>query len=286
MGSTLVHFSVYNPKAPNLFKAGPNDRAEAHFVWCSLEGTCALRNKGECLHRTLFGEGCPYGSYERATGPTKRASGLGKWVQNQEDRARAELGQGTPFPYLKGPASVLATIGDYVWFPYAQMEFHRDSTKMWFDLFRGGRRCLPRADVTPELVIQLCEYRPNALMGGEISSYQRDSVPKFVQLLREVLPDIYEQTRVIYPRIDQILGTVSNIGREAVLGTLKPNVGVFEDIHKGHWVWDGVWLTSTDSHMSSGLVREFSEIRVKADPTCRVKVTDEGQVTPETEFRT
>ena len=276
MSPKLVHFHVYDPKN-SLFKTDANARAKAFFVWCSLEGTCPVRERGQCVHRGLF-QSCVYGTAEQPEGPTRRARSFRDWIEKQEKRAGANP------PSLSMATGVMAVIGDYVWLPYAHMEFERDTPTLKIQMF-GGRRFLRTEEFTPAVIQHICEYRPLALFGGEIRDYQKESVPKFVRHLHEVMPELYAETLAVYPHLGELLGKTTNIGREAVLKTLAPNVGTFTDIHKGHWVWDGEWLVSTDSHMAFGLVDKFTEIRVKADPTSEVKVTDEAQVLPTTEFR-
>ena len=274
----VVHFHVYNPRQ-SLFEMGANDRAQSFFVWCSLEEPCPVQARGQCVHRnTWFGSGCPYGTRGGSEGPTKRAATLSAWIKRQTDLA------GENPPSLSVAASVMARIGEYVWLPYPQMDFARDTTTLKIQIF-GGRKFLRVDEFTPEVVRNICEWRPRAIFGGEIKTYQTESVPTFVRHFREAMPDLFARTLAIYPRLGEILGGTSDIGRNAVLGTLAPNVGVFVDIHGSHWTWDGEWLASTDSHTFGVLVNKFSEVRIKPDLDCEVKVTDQGQVTGATVFR-
>jgi len=278
MGKQLVHFHIYNPKEPSLFKSSNTDHAKAYFVWCSLESPCPLRAKGQCIQRRPFGPCCPYGSSYQREGPTKRSSQIGVWVARQ----RKEAGDNPPT--LQPPNNVVAVIGDYIWLPYAHMDFERDTPTLKIQMF-GGRNIIPVSDLTPAVVKMICEWRPQAIFGGEIKNYQAESVPQFVRHLREIMPDLYAATLTVYPKLAEILAKTTDIGRKAILGTLAPNVGQFVDIYGGHWTWDGTWLVSVDSKMAFGLASKFTEIRVKADLGCEVVVTDEAQVLPTTEFR-
>lgn len=275
--SKLVHFHVFDPKQPSLFKAKANDHAEAHIVRCSLEGTCPVRAKGQCIERDFWSSGCPYGSRSVVTGPTKRSRDMSKWIAAQRE------GVGPNPPTLSSTQKVMAVIGDYVWLPYPHMDFHAKSPTLEISL-SSGRKMLRIEEFTPEVVQRICEWRPRAMFGGEITDYQKESVPLFVKHLSEVMPDLFAATAAVYPNLRELLAKTTNIGREARLRSLAPNVGEFVDIHGGRWTWDGEYLTSKNSKMSFGLVNGFSEIRVKPDPASKVKVTSEGQVTPTTEF--
>jgi hypothetical protein len=127
-------------------------------------------------------------------------------------------------------------------------------------------------------------YLIQAWMGGEILSYQKESVPKFVKHLQEKCPELFKELLEYDLTIQKIIDTYSYIDRKAILQTLTPNIGKFIDIHKGEWIWDGIYLTSLNSHASFMLVDKFEEIKVKPKERSEVKITDNGQVNKETEF--
>ena len=125
-------------------------------------------------------------------------------------------------------------------------------------------------------------------MGGEIKSYQDESVPLFLLHLREQFKELYEQLVETYPRAAEILSKHTNVGRKARLGSLTPNVGTFNETSsskvEAHWVWDGEYLTSVDKKTSFLIVYNFSEIRIKPSLDAVVTITDEAQVNESTIF--
>ena len=132
----------------------------------------------------------------------------------------------------------------------------------------------------------MCNYRPKAMMGGEITDYQKKEVPKFIKHLSEKMPDTYKELCLKYERAAQIEKDYSYIGRKALLSTIAPNVGELVDIHKGSWAWDGKYLTSYNSHASFMLTSKFSEIRVIPSENVEIKITDDKQVNKNTVFLT
>jgi len=142
---------------------------------------------------------------------------------------------------------------------------------------------LPLESFNTETVIQLISFHPTALLGGEIRSYQKDVPPLFLKHLSECMPDLLEQVFSKSSYAFDRLNEFSNIGREAILETLTPNVGLLKDIHGGLWTWDGNELHSNNSHMSFGLCK-FSKISITPINNQKVKITDEGQVNEHTIF--
>lgn len=291
-----VHFNIFIPHK-SMFKSSRNDRSQVQLVLCSRFEDCDLIKRGECSFNSSFGwHACPYGMHRKYEGFTPKARAYSKW--NEEQKKKYE-----GVPYLNGHTDVLAFIGDYVFLPYAHMDM---ADVGWIQKSTGffGRGCafLKKELFTPQTILQLIDFRPQAMMGGEIKDYQEKSVPKFVKHLQEKCPDLLEETEKLEikrlldlgktneenhffkSKIKQILAQYSYVGRKAILQTLTPNIGKFVDIHKGEWVWDGEYLTSLNSHASFMLVDRFDEIKVKPRERAKVEITDNAQVNEKTEF--
>ena len=292
-----VHFNCFTPHNA-LFKSSRKDKAEVQVVLCGRLDDCDLLKRKECAWRSSFGwHACPYGMHRKFEGFTSKARAYNTWINEQKKKY-----EGVPF--LNGHTDVLAFVGDYVFLPYAHMDM---ADIGWIQKNTGflGKGCafLKKELFTPETILKLINFRPQAMMGGEITSYQKESIPKFVKHLQEKCPDLLNQvekleikialdlgkTREDAPsfvrsRIRKILEEYSYKGRKAILQTLTPNIGKFTDIHKGEWIWDGEYLTSLNAHASFMLVDKFDEIRVKPKPRATVVITEEGQVNPKTEF--
>lgn len=291
-----VHFNCFTPHNA-MFKSSRKDKAEVQIVLCGRPDECELLKRGECTWRSSFGwHACPYGMYRKFEGFTPKARAYNTWINEQKKKYEG-------VPYIKEHTDVLAFIGDYVFLPYAHMDMAEVGFIQKNTGFLGkGCAFLKKELFTPEVILKLINFHPQAMMGGEISSYQQESIPKFVKHLQEKCPELLKETekleikrfldfehkneenKFFRSRIREILEKYSYKGRKAILQSLTPNVGKFTDIHKGEWIWDGEYLTSLNAHASFMLVDKFDEIRVKPKLRATVVITEEGQVNEKTEF--
>lgn len=169
---------------------------------------------------------------------------------------------------------------NYVYVPVAHLKNYVNS----LDIGSKYDKFIPRDRFTAKMIVDIANFRPEALFGGVITSYQKEEVPKFLKSLKEVFPELAEEACKLDPSLRSRFESVaSNVGRKAYLSTLEPNVGTFKDIHSGEWKWDGEYILSTNSHMSFGLC-SFSEVRLKPLARQVVVISDDAQVTDKTEF--
>jgi len=263
----IVHANVYDPSR-SIFKGSNNDKAECQTIDCSNHENCELLKRGECAIRSgLFGGSCPHGKYHKETGYTRRARAFHGWISERKEKYKGVA-------FLDAPKR-LGSVGDAIYLPYPHM---KDAVGLFSDnLF------IPLSQFTVENVKRLCERRPQAMMGGEITSYQAEIVPKFVMHLSESMPKLYTELCKTYPRAAKLMAEHSNIGRKALLSTVVPNGGVLTDIHGGNWIWDGEYLTMTNRKASFMLV-DHSEVRIKPIEGETVKICSEHQVSSKTVF--
>lgn len=264
----VVHFNLFKPENA-LFKQKANAQAEIQIITCSNSENCQLVKRGECACRAgLYGSICPYGKRSRETGYSRRSQKYSSWCANKK-----EIYKGVPF--LNAPKS-LGVVGDYVFIPYAHVRMIKNFP--WED-----EGFIKKENFTPENVIRLIGARPQAMFGGEITSYQKKVPPLMLKHLSEQMPELFNDLISKDVFCKKRYEEFSNIGREAILETLTPNVGTLKDIHGGVWVWDGFQLHSENSRMSFGLC-EFSKITITPVGGQKAKITDEGQVNKDTIF--
>lgn len=118
-------------------------------------------------------------------GFTSRAAGYGKQL---EEWKAGEVPMGMP-------PRIVTVIGEYVWLPYSHINIRDGMGHIPFVGHAGFFSATPLikvTDFTPEVVVALANAKPQALMGGEIRSYQTESVPKFLLDLSLVMPEIFE----------------------------------------------------------------------------------------------
>jgi hypothetical protein len=179
---------------------------------------------------------------------------------------------------------MMAFIGDYVFLPYSHMDLADVGFVQKNIYFNVSCPFLLKENFTVDTVLYLLNFRPQAMMGGEITSYQKEEVPKFVKHLQEISPDLFDKVYEKSEKVRAIIQTYSYIGRKALLTSLTPNVGKFVDIHKGEWTWDGEYITSKNSKAAFVLVDKFEEIKIKPVPDAVVVITDNNQVNTDTVF--
>lgn len=264
----LIHAHVFNPAENQIFfKPKKSDPAEYRTVFCKQTEGCEVFKRGQCISRQFMGAGCPNGITSTIRGPTRMAKSFHTWVSEHKAKAK-EIG------YLEAPAIRISRVGDLIWLPYSFMDLALEGR-------RGSRsRFVPAAEFTPDLVSYLCSARPRSLFGDEIRDYQSKDVPLFIAHLSEGYADLLAEAAPLSARIREVMATLTKVGRKARLHTLKPNVGTFEG-----WTWDG-------AHMVSANRKNFPpftgfnalEVRIVPGPNAEVKITDDGQVTPDTVF--
>ena len=233
---------------------------------------------------------CPYGTYRRVTGPTKRAKSFRKW---QADARKQFEG----VPYLKTPPDKLAVVGDCVYTPYAHMSMNKD---LPYDSHGGflssGTNFLKLSDFNVETIQKIVNFYPQAFFGGTIYSYQSEEIPKFISHLEEVFPDLYKQLLIARPEyIERFkLNAPKNyVGRKALIKTLAPctfyTKGSRSGEYKVQWTWDGEKLTTNTEHAYSstwGEVRDFESVQTVLIPSDKseIEITDNKQVGSKTIF--
>jgi hypothetical protein len=272
----LIHAHVYDPNTPNIFfKAKANDRAELHTVSCATSDRCELYARGECAARRLMA-GCVYGRASITPGPTKRSQSCRTWVRERKAETAA-VGQ------IKAPVDKMARVGDYIWLPYAHIDIVLTGEVNLGSSWRGQFILAER--FTAPLVATICEGHPRAIFGGEIINYQREDVPKFVNHLVEVYPDLAREAAPMSPRLQGLMATLTKVGRKARVWTLLPNVGLFRGgaSSPACWRWDGEALTTEDSKGFPPFSPfDATTMRVVPGKDAVVVVTDDAQVGPDT----
>lgn len=271
----LIHCYIFNP-ATHLFKQPANTKAECRLLFCNNKSNCAVHARGECIMiGGLFGGSCPYGSRRTDIGPTRRARSFSTWI-----RTKQAFYKETPF--LDNPTTKLAIIGDYVYLPYSFMSMNKNVPFVSHSSFMSqGIPLVPLGDFkTKEIIDSILSFRPQALMGGEIKDYQKDSVPKFKMHLLECVPEIYEEF------IGEPVKDISYVGRKAYISSLKDGVTIQAERGNGDYLIKDGWLVSTNAKIFLSFVRyDEVELRLKPKLDQVVTITDNTQVDADTKFK-
>lgn len=268
---------VWNP-ANSLFKQKKSEKAIGHIISCECPEKCELYAKGNCV---MFDSYCPYGCKGRVVGYSRMAGKFNAWinefVNKHKDVYKAKLVQPKKLEYFM----------DFVYIPIAYLGLNKDIVFVsGGGYFNGYQLIIKREHFNAEFISkQVVNFKPIALFGGVIHSYQDEEVPRFLLWLKQLDPTLYEEVKEMNPN-NKGFASMTNVGRKAVLQTLNPNIGTFKDIHGGIWTWDGEYLCSNNTHASFTLIetREIQECRLKPKDNVVVKVCDDAQVNDNTEF--
>jgi len=267
--SKVIHFNLFCPDN-SLFKQKANTPSEFQIITCTSPDNCKLLSRKECAcHYGSFSRGvCPYGERIIKTGFTRRSKKYLSWNNEQKKKYDG-------IPFLKAPKQ-LGIVGDYVFLPYPHIDMMEN-----FPLEKNN--FIHKNEFNVDNIIRLMEFKPLAMFGGEIKSYQKDIPPLFLNHLSEQMPELFKSVIKKNSVCGKRYAELSSIGRKAVIQTLTPNVGKFIDIHGCLWVWDGIELSSVNSRMSFGICK-FSKVSIVPLEKQEVEITDEKQVNKNTVF--
>lgn len=231
--------NIYDSR-DSIFKEFRHDHAKATVYYCERPD-CPLRARNMCILAPLIGwTRCPYGKVTSEQGPTPRAQKYNTWLTAQ----REKYGK---LPNPQYPPKRLAFIGEYVYLPYAHMNLFTGPWLTQGGYLQHGDQIIPRAAWTVELVLKLLAFRPQALFGGEIPSYQQKEMPLFRAHLQEEDQTMWQQVIAARPELDV---APVYLGRKALLVTLRPGItiGPYDKRYPVIWDWDGFLLTTHSPH--------------------------------------
>lgn len=279
----IVSCYIRNPKNTILFKS-KNDRAECRRIDCSIP-ECPLRKNGQCAKISVLGFGsCPYGKIFYEKGPTQRARGMLAWI---EKRTAENKG----IPSLTYPTQKMAFIGDYVYLPYFHMDMNKTIPFLEHsNFFSRGTPFVGKEFWTIDAVLNIIAFRPQALMGGEITSYKDESIPLFLKHLREEDKEMWAKLIKVRPEFDV---EPNYVGRKALLNTLNfPIEWTVKNEKYGYpvtWKWDGDVLTSDSTNIYSstwggGLKMKDFIFKGHPDDGTAIEVLDNAWVNDKTMF--
>lgn len=259
----LIHAWVRNPD--NNFLKGQTKRCALVVLSCENPDACHLFvNDSSCIHQGL--DRCPFGKKSCTQGPTKRAakyySTISEWKKTHEHLFNALK----PF---KASERIFYANGKY-YLPYAMMAkgLHDGGVlaSCWVD----------EQELNAALLNKLCCARPRSLMGGEITRYQKEVVPKFICDLHAHYPKLFG---LLSENQKDRINSISYVGRKATLITCNPGKFV---ISNKIWQWDGGALIGTS--MLFQPVAGDCNILITPKDDAVVEITDNAQVSAKTKF--
>lgn len=284
MKEKIIHVHIFDASKPNLFyKPKKSERSELHIYKCKNTEGCDAFKKGQCINvGNVFGEWCPNGTRSKSQSCTVRAKGHYDQIKSWEETYSDYLNS------LKSAPKKITRVNGGWMMPYSHItQNSKVDFKSQGGFMANGCSFLTDDQMTKENMISIIENRPQAVMGGEIRSYQKESIPKFIFDFNAEYPELFNKLIGDYERAKEILNNMDFVGRKAFINTLKAGCEVKFTHTKMHW--DGEKLFKEGSQMScfdplkDG---EFESARFEYIPNDKatIKVTSNDQVCSETRF--
>lgn len=261
----------------------------AEIVSCDKTGECSFYKRGCCLNVTsFFSKNCKYGNIAVINGYTRRAK---KGVEFNSRYRSDEL-----YGALKHPRDWRVALIDGVvlfnlTFAICDRQRWNNWNHEWEDLeeYRmrecgfstGTYSYIPLEDLTVGVLNRIIKYRPQAMMGGEITNYQKNIVPNLLFELSKLLPDVYEKLIAEYPEVKNI--TPNFVGKNAYIYSL-PDGAEFA-VNNGKFVKNGDYVFC-ENYKSSFLPfgAKTAEVSIKISKDLTVKITNNNQIDEKTVF--
>lgn len=278
----LINVNLYGGKS--IF-GGKETKLEASIIYCDRHQECSYFQNDQCLRvRSAFSEGCRFGKTETAIGYTSRSRNYfafkSKWNNHEQ------------YSKLSYPKKKMGIIRDKVVLPYPYLTIKENERgELYLERHPFGSsngNVLPMEQFDVKFIHEICQHRPQALMGGEITSYQKEVVPLFLSHLEELLPELYDSLVKAYP---EYAGALDYVGRKAYLQTVMPSMVHYHSRNypelNEEWQWDGELLTFKAGHLSKvNAVKDYEVELLQIRPTKKatVTITDNQQVSKETVF--
>lgn len=267
---------VNNPFENILFKSKADTRANCTVLYCSCYEQCEAYKNKQCVLKNGCGfdiHSCPYGKRTYEEGFTKRSKQFYSWINERKEKYIDILSSKVGF--LNPITRKIICIGtDKVFLNIPHLSNYVNS--IYEQLNMDNAHVVRKDLITPEFLKKIVEYKPMALFGGEIKTYQEKEIPEFVRSLKRYYPQWYEDLHNIKPEVEDYIVDIDYRGREAYLKTLLPGKVCLK--YKDEPVdWDGTVLKGPGKlFLVSGL--EDAEIIVTPKDDTVVKIYDNATV--------
>lgn len=259
----------------------PDDKkAYCEIITCDAADSCELYAKGCCVQDGFFllKVICPHQRINYEYGYTKRAAKYNAWLESIRYQYK-DIHNALKLSYSK-----LAIVGgDYVFLPYPHLKTYRSSLSenLVNDKF------IPIENFDIDFIERIYSFRPLALDGGEISSYQNKYMPLFFKHLKELMPEKLNEFIEKYPESEEALSHYirNHIGRTAYIYTLKDG-SVLRDAHKYEWKIVGDELVCKENRMSliPWVQKTPTTVKIKIQKDMVYEITNNDMVTGDTIF--
>lgn len=277
----VIHVHIFEPHKPSLFcKGKKSEPSQLHIYTCEHKESCDAYKNGTCINvGNVFGARCPVGKKSVSRGFTARArkyyDQIVQWKETYKD-AYHKLNS--------APKRVTKVYGGWM-LPYSHMAMNEDApfkTKEGF--FSSGCPFVTDEDMTKETIDSILGFTPYAMMGGAISSYHKEVIPKFIHDFKVNYPSQFNEFMADRESVKKVIGNMDYVGRKAFLKTIKTGVKV--KLGTNYWDWDGKKISRKDvkTMIFEPCTWESCHTEYVPDDKATVKITSNDQVDNKTLF--
>lgn len=270
-----INVSLYGGKS--IF-GGRETPLRAETAYCDKTETCSLYKQGKCLNVADIGMSgyCKFGRVERQQGYTRRAKKYEKFrSQYRTDEAYGKLN----YPH----GARIALIDDYVLLKLAYVDVKQTDNGSYCinENCARAQSWVPQSNFNVDLLEKICNAKPRSAFGRAIGVYGDKVIPELLYQLKKVMPGLYAEFVEKYPEKDK---APNHIGKLAYVKTLSRDSVLKVD--GGEFIFDGDYIVCRDYHKwNLPFSAKAAEIRIKITDDMTYWVTDNAQVTEETEFK-
>lgn len=263
----IIEAHIYDP-VNSIFKRPANERASFIYKTCTNSENCDAYKNGKCVLNNAFSI-CPYGKIHSVEGYTKKAKNYYSWIRKREEQYKEEIDNS-----IRGAENGTIKIGDYIYLGRLH-HLYNYVNPIDEELEIKDKHFLPIKNFTIKNIEKLLSFHPRALMGGIITSYQKENIPEFIIDLKFNFPDIWNELVKRNPNLSLQAEDIDYTGKKAFVKTLAPGKVKFS-IYEIEW--DGEVLYSKNGR-DIGLF-EFQDCLVEITPTDKtvVKIVDNNTV--------
>lgn len=281
-GYTLISYHLYDPiNYIKLFSNihNKNDKQKCNLYFCNNCKNCELYKDKLCIDHN---EKCPHRDIYILTGYTSKAKKYRLWFDNVTGILGKDKKDCLKMDYKK-----LCRIDDYVFLPMKHLKTYREEIEGIVN-----NKFIPTTKFNNDKIKELLEYRPHSLFENvEIKNYREESIPKFIQQLKENMPERYNDFLREYSNYKLLFKCYSNnhIGKTAYLNTIN-NGSKFKDCHGNIWqvqdnkIYCKEMYTSINTPFKLIGAFESVEVSITIHDNAVIKIEDNSWVNKGTKF--
>lgn len=277
-GYKPIHIFLFDP-AHSIFKEDKNRREYIKVIWCNQCEKCEAYKNGKCFMLNSYTiKKCPFAKTYYEEGFTRRSKSYYSFLSAAENVFNI-----SDFKISSRLSSLdhTCSIGDGSYIHLRLHHLQNYVNPIAYELGMEEKYFIPASNFTPETVKKLLNYRPQALMGGEIKSYIKEDLPQFIRDLKLYFPDLYNSA-VDGTGYGSLIEQISYEGRKAYVKTLLPGK---VKLSFNVWDWNGEKMTIRGSNFSACL-NDNELIELTPTDLTVVEVLDNTTVSPlETKFK-